>query len=62
MSGYDRYRALTIIDRHLHRLPMPRPDREKLAEEILAELQSSFLTVSSDKTISDLTTATKGRT
>lgn len=43
MIAADTARALALIEQHLRRLPMPRPDREKLADEILGALQSFFL-------------------
>lgn len=42
MNAADTARALALIEQHLRRLPVPRPDRDKLADEILGALQSIF--------------------
>lgn len=76
MTATDTARAQKMIERHLRRAQMPQPDREKLADQILGELQSFFLMAPwptateeaasraalDELAIPGLTTATKGQT
>jgi hypothetical protein len=76
MTAADTARALALIEQHLRRAQMPRLDREKLADQILGELQSFFLMAPwptateeaasraalEEMAIPGLNTATKGHT